>query len=368
MKIKAAVLHSTPGKLAVEEIDIADPGPGEVRVKIAASGLCHTDWETMRGYQPVNLPAVIGHEGAGVVEAIGPGVRTVKIGDHVACSWSPNCGHCFYCDQGQPILCEVAKSAQAAGVLFDGTTRMSLDGQPVHYYSLVSSHAEYNIVPEQAAVPLPREFPLDRAALLGCAVMTGYGGAVNCARIAPQTSVVVVGCGAVGLSAVQGARIAGASIIVGVDVNPLKLEWAQKYGATHVVDASADDPVEVVRALTQGRGADYAIEAAGQNISIRQALEASRPGARIVILGKTPYGEEVTLPFYTLMGEREIVRTSYGMSRPRVDFPRLAHLYMEGRLLLDEMISMRLPLEEINRGFDELEKGNVARSLVVFNS
>ena len=323
MKMKAAVLHSTPGKLAVEEIDIADPGPGEVRVKIAASGLCHTDWETMRGYQPVNLPAVIGHEGAGVVEAIGPGVRRVKIGDHVACSWSPNCGHCFYCDQGQPILCEVAKSAQAAGVLFDGTTRMSLDGQPVHYYSLVSSHAEYNIVPEQAAVPLPREFPLDRAALLGCAVMTGYGGAVNCARIAPQTS---------------------------------------------VVDASADDPVEVVRALTQGRGADYAIEAAGQHISIRQALAASRPGARIVILGKTPYGEEVTLPFYTLMGEREIVRTSYGMSRPRVDFPRLAHLYMEGRLLLDEMISMRLSLEEINTGFDELEKGNVARSLVVFNS
>lgn len=368
MKMKAAVLHSTPGKLVVEEIDIADPGPGEVRVKIAASGLCHTDWETMRGYQPVNLPAVIGHEGAGVVEAIGAGVRRLKVGDHVACSWSPNCGHCFYCDQAQPILCEVAKGAQAAGVLFDGTTRMSLDGQPVHYYSLVSSHAEYNIVPEQAAVPLPREFPLDRAALLGCAVMTGYGGAVNCARIAPQTSVVVVGCGAVGLSAIQGARIAGASIIVGVDVNPLKLEWAEKYGATHVVDASADDPVEVVRALTQGRGADYAIEAAGQNISIRQALEASRPGARIVILGKTPYGEEVTLPFYTLMGEREIVRTSYGMSRPRVDFPRLAHLYMEGRLLLDEMISMRLPLEEINRGFDELEKGNVARSLVVFNS
>ena len=367
MKMKAAVLHSTPGKLAVEEIDIADPGPGEVRVKIAASGLCHTDWETMRGYQPVNLPAVIGHEGAGVVEAIGTGVRRVKVGDHVACSWSPNCGHCVYCDQAQPILCEVAKEAQAAGVLFDGTTRMSLDGRPVHYYSLVSSHAEYNIVPEQAAVPLPREFPLDRAALLGCAVMTGYGGAVNCARIAPQTSVVVVGCGAVGLSAVQGARIAGASIIVGVDVNPLKLEWAEKYGATHVVDARADDPVEEVRALTQGRGAAYAIEAAGKNISIRQALEASRPGGRIVILGKTPYGEEVTLPFYTLMGEREIVRTSYGMSRPRVDFPRLAHLYMEGRLLLDEMISMRLPLEEINRGFDELEKGNVARSLVVFN-
>ena len=217
-------------------------------------------------------------------------------------------------------------------------------------------------------MPLRRDFPLDRAALLGCAVMTGYGGAIHAGRIKPDTSAVVVGCGAVGLSAIQGARIAGASIIVGVDVNPLKLEWAEKFGATHVVDASRDDPVELVRSLTQGRGADCAIEAAGQNISIRQTLEASRPGARVVILGKTPYGEEVTLPFYTLMGEREIVRTSYGMSRPRVDFPRLANLYMEGRLLLDEMISMKLPLAEINAGFDELEKGNVARSLVVFDS
>ena len=368
MKMKAAVLHSTPGKLSVEEVDIAEPGPGEVCVKIAASGLCHTDWETMHGYQPVNLPAVIGHEGAGVVESVGPGVTRVKAGDHVACSWSPNCGRCFYCDHGQPILCEVAKGANAKGVLFDGTTRMSLDGQPVHYYSLVSSHAEYNVIPEQAAVPLRKDFPLDRAALLGCAVMTGYGGAVHAAQIQPATSVVVIGCGAVGLSAVQGARISGASVIVGVDVNPLKLEWAGTFGATHTVDASKEDPVEVVRSLTQGRGADYAIEAAGQNISIRQTLEASRPGARVVILGKTPYGEEVTLPFYTLMGEREIVRTSYGMSRPRVDFPRLADLYMEGRLLLDDMVTQRLPLSEINAGFDALEQGNVARSLVVFDS
>ena len=366
MEMKAAVLHEAPGKLVIEEVEIADPGPGEVRVRIAASGLCHTDWETMHGYQPVNLPAIIGHEGAGVVNAVGPGVTRVSVGDHVACSWSPNCGHCFYCDQGQPILCEVAKDAQGKGVLFDGSTRMALDGDPVYYYSLVSSHAEYNIIPEQAAVPLPQEFPLDRAALLGCAVMTGYGGAVNCARITPESSVVVVGCGAVGLSAVQGARISGASTIVGVDINPLKLEWAERYGATHVVDARSEDPVELVRSLTGGRGADFAIEAAGQNITIRQTLEASRPGARVVILGKTPFGEEVTLPFFTMMGEREIVRTSYGMSRPRLDFPRLANLYMAGPLLLDEMISMRLPLEEINTGFDELEKGNVARSLVVF--
>ncbi|MFN8442941.1 MAG: Zn-dependent alcohol dehydrogenase [Caldilineaceae bacterium] len=368
MKMRAAVLNHTPGKLDIEEIEIGDPGPGEVRVKIAASGLCHTDWETMHGFQPINLPAVIGHEGAGVVDAIGAGVTRVKVGDHVVCSWSPNCGHCFYCDQGQPILCEEARQANAAGVLFDGTTRMWRNGSPVYYYSLVSSHAEYNIVPEQAAVPVRKDFPLDRAALLGCAVMTGYGGAVHAAHIKPGSSVVVIGCGAVGISAIQGARLSGASIIVGVDINPLKLQWAQQFGATHVVNSSQDDPVAIVRKLTQGRGADTAIEAAGHNITLRQTLEASRPGARVVILGKTPFGQEITLPFHLLMGEREIVRTSYGMSRPRIEFPTLANLYMEGKLLLDEMMTMRLPLERINDGFAALEQGNVARALVVFDA
>lgn len=367
MKMKAAVLNSTPGKLSVETIEIGDPGPGEVRVKIAASGLCHTDWETMHGFQPINLPAVIGHEGAGVVDAVGPGVTRVKVGDHVVCSWSPNCGHCFYCDQGQPILCESAQEANANGVLFDGTTRMARNGDPVYYYSLVSSHAEYNIVPEQAAVPVRKDFPLDRAALLGCAVMTGYGGAVHAARIKPGSSVVVIGCGAVGLSAIQGARLANASVIVGVDINPLKLQWATTMGATHVADANQEDPVTVVRKLTKGRGADTAIEAAGQNITLRQTLEASRPGARVVILGKTPFGQEISLPFNLLMGEREIVRTSYGMSRPRLDFPTLANLYMEGKLRLDEMMTMRLPLERINDGFAALEQGDVARALVVFD-
>jgi S-(hydroxymethyl)glutathione dehydrogenase/alcohol dehydrogenase len=251
-------------------------------------------------------------------------------------------------------------------VLFDGTTRFSSRGVPVHYYSLVSSHAERTIVPEQAAVPVPKELPLDRAALLGCAVMTGYGGAVHAGRVSPEDSVVVVGCGAVGLSAVQGARIAGASTIVAVDVNPLKLGWAEAFGATHVVDATTDDPVAVVRRLTRGRGADVAIEAAGLNVTIRQALESSRPGGRVVILGKTPVGAEVTFPFTILMGEREIVRTSYGMARPRLDFPKLANLYLRGQLHLDEMVSLRLPLADINQGFEELERGNVARAVVVF--
>ena len=205
--MKAAVLFETKGKLSVENVDISEPKKDEVMVKIFASGLCHTDWETMHGYQPVNLPAIIGHEGAGIVESIGEGVDHVKVGDHVICSWNPNCGICFYCDNGQPILCEVQKKANSQGVLFDGTTRASINGENIHYYSLVSSHAEYTIIPKQAAVKIREDFPLDRAALLGCAVMTGYGGAVYAGNIKPETSVVVIGCGAVGLSAIQGCLL-----------------------------------------------------------------------------------------------------------------------------------------------------------------
>jgi Zn-dependent alcohol dehydrogenase len=365
-RTQAAVLREPNGRLEVEEIEVAEPGPGEVLVRIAASGLCHTDLETMHGQQPCRLPAVLGHEGAGIVEAVGPGVTLVKPGEHVALSWSPNCGHCFYCDRGQPILCEVAARSNAQGVLFDGTPRLSSNGDPIYFYSLVSSHTRYTIVAEQAAVPIPPDLPLDQAALLGCAVMTGYGGAVRAGGIRPGDSVVVTGAGAVGLNAIQGARIAGATTIVAVDVNPRKLGWATDLGATHTIDAREHDPVAVVRGLTAGRGADVAIEAAGQNVTLRQTLEASRPGARVVILGKTAFGQEVTLPFTSLMGEREIVRTSYGMARPRQDFPRLADLALRGELRLEPLISMRLPLADINRGFDALRAGDVARAVVVF--
>ena len=365
--MKAAVLRETKGKLSVENISIDSPKTGEVLVKIVASGLCHTDWETMHGFQSQVLPAILGHEGAGIVEEVGPGVDRVKVGDHVVCSWNPNCGICFYCDSGHPILCEIQSRIKSKGVMFEGTPRMkSADGESVFHYSLVSSHAEYTIIPEAGAVPVRKDFPLDRAALLGCAVMTGYGGAVYAGNVRPENSVIVIGCGAVGLSAIQGAKIAGASIIIGVDINSKKLDWAKTVGATHVVNSKEEDPIKFARDITDDRGVDCAIESAGQNESIRQTLESSRPGGRVVFLGKTPYGVEVNLPFYTLMGDREIVRTSYGSSRPRRDFPKLANLYMDGKLLLDEMITDRMSIEEINKGFDELEKGNLARGLIVF--
>ncbi|MQG39095.1 MAG: Zn-dependent alcohol dehydrogenase [SAR202 cluster bacterium] len=367
MKMKAAVLHSTPSELSIEEVNIKEPAPGEVRIKIAASGLCHTDWETMKGFQSQALPAVIGHEGAGIVESIGDGVTRLKPGDHVVCSWEPNCGHCFYCDNGQPILCEPMTKVRTKGLLYDENPRMFIGDKPVYHYSMVSSHAEYTVIPEQGAVPVREDFPLDRAALLGCAVMTGYGGAVYAGKIRPESSVAVVGCGAVGLSAIQGARLSGASTIIAIDINSDKLKVAADMGATHTFNSLDEEPSSFVKDLTAGRGVDCAIEAAGQNISIKHTLEISRPGARIVLLGKTPFGEEISLPFHLLMGDREIIRTSYGMSRPRIDFPKLANLYMNERLMLDEMISMRLKLEEINKGFEHLEQGKVARAIVVFD-
>jgi S-(hydroxymethyl)glutathione dehydrogenase/alcohol dehydrogenase len=366
MRIKAAVLEAFRQPLVVQDVELAPPRRSEVLVRLAASGLCHTDMHAMTGDRPRPLPAVLGHEGAGVVEAIGEGVSSVRVGDHVICSWAPNCGHCFYCDEGQPILCDAMTAASPAGVLFDGSSRLSLDGQPVYHFTMVSSHAEYCVVPENAAIPIPKQVPLDRACLIGCGVMTGVGAVIRNARVRPGSSVVVFGCGGVGLNVLQGARLANASTIVAVDLNPRKLELARVFGATHTVNAGSTDAVQAVRELTGGRGADYSFEAVGHPGSIRDTLAAVRKGGRAVILGMTPAGTELCLPFDLLLGEKVITRSSYGGGRPRVDFPRLAKLYLEGKLMLDELITTRLSLDEINGGFARVEAGDVARAVVVF--
>ncbi len=366
MQVKAAILVAVREPLVVDDVDLAEPGRGEVLVRLAASGLCHTDLHAMTGDRARPLPAVLGHEGAGVVEAVGEGVASSRVGDHVICSWAPNCGHCFFCDQGQPVLCEALTAASPAGVLFDGTPRMSRHGQPVYHFTMVSSHAEYCVVPEGAAIPIPKEMPLDRACLIGCGVMTGVGAAMNVARVQPGSSVVVFGCGGVGLNVIQGARLANAATIVAVDLNPRKLEWARTFGATHTVDATVVDPVEAVRDLTDGRGADYAFEAVGHPESIRNTLAAVRKGGRAVILGMAPAGTELSIPFDLLLGEKQITRSSYGNARPRVEFPRLVQLYLQGKLLLDELISTRLSLADINDGFARVAAGEVARAVVTF--
>lgn len=238
MEFRAAVLNEVGAPLAVQTLDLGELAADDVLVKIRASGLCHTDLEVMQGSLPYPLPIVLGHEGAGVVEAVGSGVTGVRPGDHVILSWNPHCGHCFYCERDQPILCEPFTRHQPRGLLLDGTTRLRRGGQPVHHYSVTSTHAQYTVVPQSGAIPIPREMPFDRACIIGCGVMTGVGAVVRKARLEAGASVAVIGCGAVGLNAVQGARLAGAGRIIAVDVDSAHLERAREFGATHVVDGS----------------------------------------------------------------------------------------------------------------------------------
>jgi Zn-dependent alcohol dehydrogenase len=366
MRIKAAVLYAPKTPLVVEEVELQAPKRGEVLVRLAASGLCHTDMHAMTGDRPRPLPAVLGHEGAGIVEAVGEGVSLVKPGAHVICSWAPNCGHCFYCDLDLPVLCEALTKASPNGVMFDGTTRHAKDGKPIYGFTMVSSHAECCVVPEAGAIPIPREIPLDRACLIGCGVMTGVGAVARNARVDPGSRVVVFGCGGVGLNVIQGARLANASTIIAVDLRDQKLEWARTFGATHVFNATSGDPVEYVRSLTRGRGADYAFEAVGDPRTIEQTLASARRGGKVVILGMAPVGTTLTIPFDLILGEKQITRTSYGAGKPRVDFPRLVELYLNRKLMLDELITMRLPLADINQGFARMEQGEIARAVVTF--
>ena len=367
MDFRAAVLHEVGRPLVVERVTLGPLGPHDVLVRVHASGLCHTDLEVIEGSLAYPLPIVLGHEGAGVVEATGSEVTLARRGEHVVCSWNPSCGHCFYCDGGQPILCEVFTRTQPKGFLLDGASRLSLGGRPVHHFSAMSSHAEYCVVHESSAIVVPSEIPFDRACLIGCGVMTGVGAATRVAAVTPGASVLVIGAGAVGLNAVQGAQLAGAEIIVAVDVDDGKLALARVFGATHGVNGARDDAVAAVRALTGGRGADYAIEAGGREATFRLAVEAVRPGGAVVFLGKVNVDQPVSFRWGALMGEKRIVRSSYGGARPRRDFPWLARLYLEGRLKLDELITQRLPLGQINDGFAAMAKGEVVRAVLGLN-
>lgn len=359
-------MRAVRAPLTVEEVTLAEPRRHEVLVRLAASGLCHTDLEVIDGTIPYPLPIVLGHEGAGIVERIGADVRSVRVGDHVVCSWMPNCGRCFYCDRDLPVLCEQTTSTQPRGLLPDGTTRLAQGGEPIHHYSVISAHAEYCVVPESGAVRIPRAMPLDRACVIGCAVMTGIGAATRTVPVATGSTVAVVGCGAVGLNVVQGARLLAPASVVAVDVDDAKLELACTLGADVVVNARREDAVDVIRRLTAGRGADHVYEAAGSPTAICQAIEAARPGGDVVLLGKLAADQDLSIRWGALMGEKRIVRTSYGGARPRRDFPLLAELYLEGRIRLDELVTHRMRLDEINEGFDAMRRGELLRGVVTF--
>ena len=366
MKFSAAVLRQIGQPLSIESVQLGALQPTDVLVRLGASGLCHTDLEVMQGSLAYPLPIVLGHEGAGVVERVGEAVTQVRPGDHVVCSWNPHCGHCFYCERDQPILCEPFTRHQPSGHMLDGSSRLSLDGAPLHHFSVVSSHAEYCVVPESGAIRVPRAIPFDRACLIGCGVMTGVGAVLRVARVEAGASVVVIGCGAVGLNVLQGAVLAQAAQIIAVDRDAGKEGIARGFGASRFIAADAAATIAQVRELTAGRGADHVFECAGSEASLQLGFELVRPGGHAVILGKTAVNQKVSLRFGSLMGEKRIVRSSYGGARPRRDFPWLAQAYLDGKLKLDDLISVRLPLARINEGFAAMARGELVRAVIEF--
>ena len=364
VKAKAAVLRQVGAPMSIETLDVGPVAAGDVLVRIRAASLCHTDLEAMEGALALNLPAVLGHEAAGEIAAIGDGVSDLAVGDRVVLSWNPHCGACFYCERAQPILCRRFLTNGPKGFHFDGRPRLSCDAVPVHQLMYLGGFAEYCIVPAQSAVRVPDTIPFDRAALIGCGVMTGVGAATRVAALRWGDVAMVIGCGAVGLSAVQGCVLAGAGSIIAVDPNPARRQLARAIGATHA--ASPEEAIALARSLTEERGADVVIESAGAPAGFRLSAEAVRPGGQIVWLGKVAVNEEMAFRWGSLMQEKRIVRSSYGGAKPQQDFPMLARAYLDGRLKLDEMISARIGLEQINEGFAALKRGETVRSVVMF--
>jgi S-(hydroxymethyl)glutathione dehydrogenase/alcohol dehydrogenase len=347
--------------LAIEDVDVDEPGPREVLVRTAAVGVCHSDLHVLEGSLPVPPPAVLGHEPAGIVEAVGPGVQHVKPGDPVIGCLSAFCGSCFYCLSGQPNLCGGAATARAP----DAKPRLSKGGERLNQFAHLSAFAELMLVHENALVKIRPEMPLDRAALIGCGVTTGLGAALRTAQVRPGDTAVVIGCGGVGLAVVQGCRIAGASRILAVDTVPWKLDLARELGATDAVDASQGDPV--AQALARlGGGADFAFECIGTKATSAQALAAVRKGGTCVLVGVVPVGTNLELPGLDIVLQgKTVVGSMMGGNRFRIDMPRYVDFYLDGRLKLDEMISARLPLEDVQLAFEKMKAGEVARSVVV---
>jgi S-(hydroxymethyl)glutathione dehydrogenase/alcohol dehydrogenase len=359
--MKAAVLREINKPLSIEDVAIDDPAPHEVLIRTAAAGVCHSDLHFQNGAYPYPTPAVLGHESAGIVERVGSEVRYVKAGDPVITCLSVFCGHCDYCTKGRPVLCSKEDTRRRK----DEKSRLSKDGKPVWQFLDLSSYAEQMLVHENAVVKIDREMPLDRAALIGCGVMTGAGAVMNTARIPAGSTVAVIGCGGVGLAAIQGARIAGASRIIAVDTVASKLELAKRMGATDAVNAKLGDPVEQVKELTGG-GVEYSFEAIGLKRTAEQSFEMLRAGGTATVIGMIPVGTKIELHGVDFLYEKRIQGSSMGSNAFRVDMPRFVELYKQGRLNLDDLISKRIALEQVNEAFEDLKKGEVARSVIMF--
>jgi len=369
MKVKAAVAHKAGAPLTIETVDLEGPRAGEVLVEIRATGICHTDEFTLSGADPEGLfPAILGHEGAGVVVDTGPGVKSLKKGDHVIPLYVPECRECEYCLSGKTNLCQAIRVTQGQGVMPDGTSRFSLGGQKLFHYMGTSTFANYTVVPEISLAKIREDAPFDKVCYIGCGVTTGIGAVINTAQVEPGANVVVFGLVGIGLNVIQGCRLAGANMIVGVDLNPARRALAERFGMTHFVNPKEveGDLVAYLVNLTKG-GADYSFECIGNVDVMRQALECCHKGWGVsTIIGVAGAGQEIkTRPFQLVTG-RVWKGTAFGGARGRRDVPKIVDWYMDGRIEIDPLITHTLPLAEINKGFDLMHAGESIRSVVVF--
>jgi S-(hydroxymethyl)glutathione dehydrogenase/alcohol dehydrogenase len=359
--MKAAIFHGPHQPLTIENVDVAEPIGREVLVKTVASGVCHSDLHFVDGYYQFPTPAILGHEAAGIVEAVGPQVTDFQPGDHVIACLSVFCGNCDYCLTGKTHLCST-RPMRAKGE----PPKYTWNGQPVAQFANLSSYAEQMLVHENGLVRIDNEMPLDRAALIGCGVTTGVGAALNTAKVEPGSTVAVFGTGGVGLSAIQGARIAGARMIIAVDVHEHKLAKARELGATHIVDASSHDPVKAIRDMTNG-GVDYSFEAIGLKVAAEQCFDCIKPGGTATIIGMIPVGQKIELDGAVFLREKKIQGSSMGSNRFKVDMPKYIDFYRQGRLKLDEMITRRGRLDDVNEAFRAMKAGEVARTVLMFD-
>ncbi|MEM7405584.1 MAG: S-(hydroxymethyl)glutathione dehydrogenase/class III alcohol dehydrogenase [Pseudomonadota bacterium] len=370
METRAAVAHAAGKPLSIETVTLDGPRAGEVLVEIKATGICHTDEFTLSGADPEGLfPAILGHEGAGVVVDVGPGVTTLKKGDHVIPLYTPECRECEYCTSGKTNLCQAIRVTQGQGLMPDGSSRFSIGTDKVFHYMGTSTFANHTVVPEIALAKIREDAPFDKVCYIGCGVTTGIGAVMNTAKVKPGDNCVVFGLGGIGLNVIQGLRIAGADVIVGVDINPARKELAEKFGMTHFVNPTEveGDLVPYLVDLTKG-GADYSFECIGNVDVMRQALECCHKGwGESIIIGVAGAGQEIaTRPFQLVTG-RVWRGTAFGGAKGRTDVPRIVDWYMEGKINIDDLITHTLSLNDINKGFDLMHAGESIRSVVLYD-
>ena len=366
MKMKAAVVRAT-NQLTIEDVLLDPPKAHELLVRIHAAGVCHSDLHTYKGELRAAPPLVLGHEGAGIVESVGAAVTKVKPGDRILVNWLPNCEHCMACRRGQPNLCERLATTTLVALLPDGTTRLQTqDGLTLKHYLSAATMAEYAVIDEASAIPIPADVPFEVGALIGCAVATGTGAVIHTAQAEPGSSAAVIGCGGVGLSAIIGCKLAGCYPIIAVDVMESKLAFARELGATHTVNAREVDAVDALRSLTRG-GPDYVFDSVGAAATVSQAVKAVRPGGAATIMGMHSLKTDLPVPAGPLIAQnKRLLGSFFGSSKPQVDLPKFVELYRAGRLPLDALITKRYGLDDLAQAFADMEAGPVARGVIVF--